>query len=212
MEFLSTFFYEAMIRISSTFYLTGKRVFRDLPENNPPTKGNGFYFRDLKDSFWRAYTIRVPRTRDNGFKSALLPYRKRITEDLDALIRAMLISGMSTRKIAEVLKELYEIKISYANISRISQVGIEEIQKWRSRPLMEEYAVVFLDAMVFPIKRDRVENESIYVAIGITPEGRREILGYYLPGGMEVLITGGKFCRYKEKEVSNRFILLSLMA
>ncbi|URA11399.1 transposase [Thermospira aquatica] len=50
-------------------------------------------------------------------------------------------------------KELYEIKISYANISRISQVGIEEIQKWRSRPLMEEYAVVFLDAMVFPIKR-----------------------------------------------------------
>ncbi|URA11349.1 transposase [Thermospira aquatica] len=62
------------------------------------------------------------------------------------------------------------MKISYDNISRISQVGIEEIQKWRSRPLMEEYAVVFLDAMVFPIKRDRVENESIYVAIGITPE------------------------------------------
>ena len=79
----------------------------------------------------------------------------------------------------EVLKELYEIKISYAN------VGIEEIQKWRSRPLMEEYAVVFLDATVFPIKRDSVENELIYVAIGITPEGRWEILGYYLPGGME---------------------------
>ncbi|URA09090.1 transposase [Thermospira aquatica] len=151
-------------------------------ENNPPTKGNGFYERDLKTAFGELTAIRVPRTRDNGFKSALLPYRKRITEDLDALIRAMLISGMSTRKIAEVLKELYEIKISYDNISRISQVGIEEIQKWRSRPLMEEYAVVFLDAMVFPIKRDRVENESIYVAIGITPEGRREILGYYLPG------------------------------
>ncbi|URA10411.1 transposase [Thermospira aquatica] len=121
-------------------------------ENNPPTKGNE---RDLKTAFGELTAIRVPRTRDNGFKSALLPYRKRITEDLDALIRAMLISGMSTRKIAEVLKELYEIKISYANISRISQVGIEEIQKWRSRPLMEEYAVVFLDAMVFPIKRDR---------------------------------------------------------
>ncbi|URA09262.1 transposase [Thermospira aquatica] len=104
-------------------------------ENNPPTKGNGFYERDLKTAFGELTAIRVPRTRDNGFKSALLPYRKRITEDLDALIRAMLISGMSTRKIAEVLKELYEIKISYANISRISQVGIEEIQKWRSRPL-----------------------------------------------------------------------------
>ncbi|URA09736.1 transposase [Thermospira aquatica] len=144
MEFLSTFFYEAMIRISSTFLFdaTGEVLESMLKEereiyleNNPPTKGNGFYERDLKTAFGELTAIRVPRTRDNGFNNALLPYRK---EDLDALI-----SGMSTRKIAEVLKELYEIKISYANISRISQVGIEEIQKWRSRPLMEEYAGYF---------------------------------------------------------------------
>ncbi|WP_408648373.1 transposase [Thermospira aquatica] len=93
-----------------------KRGKRDLPGKQSTHKGNGFY-ESLKTAFGELTAIRVPRTRDNGFKSALLPYRKRITEDLDALIRAMLISGMSTRKIAEVLKELYEIKISYANIS-----------------------------------------------------------------------------------------------
>lgn len=152
-------------------------------EENPKTKGNGYYERDLKTALGELERLQIPRTRDNGYRSGFIPYRKHSTGDLDELIRAMLISGVSTRKIAEVLKQLYGVNMSHGNISRISQVGIEEIKKWRERRLREEYAVVFLDATVFPIKRDTVENESIYVALGITVEGYREILGYWLPGG-----------------------------
>ncbi|URA09758.1 transposase [Thermospira aquatica] len=69
--------------------------------------------------------------------------------------------------------------------------------------------MVFLDAMVFPIKRDRVENESIYVAIGITPEGRRKILGYYLPGGMESAYNWREILDIRERGVKQIHFIVS---
>ncbi len=93
--------------------------------------------------------LKILKTRKGKFKSTIIPHRKHTTKDLDKLIRAMLIAGVSTRKMTEILKELYGYEMSSSQISRISQVAVEEIQKWRSRPLREEYAVVFLDAMMF---------------------------------------------------------------
>ncbi len=67
----------------------------------------------------------------------------------------------------------------------MADIAIEDIEEWRNRKLNSEYAVLFLDATYFPIKRDSVEKEAIYIVSGILPDGYREILGYWIPSGKE---------------------------
>lgn len=156
-----------------------------LEENKHKTKGNGFYSRNLKTSIGELSELRIPRTRDNQFKSQLIPTRKHATEDVDKLVSRLIYAGVSTRKIVKLLKEIYGTKMSHTHIARMSEIAYETIDKWKKRSLKKEYAVIFLDATMYPIKRDTVEKEAIYVAIGITREGYREILGYWIPGGAE---------------------------
>ncbi len=154
-------------------------------ESHPETKGNGYYSRDLHLPCGELRAIRVPRSRDGGFKTRLLPERRRSIEETEALVRALIMAGVSTRKIGLVFKQLYGMNLSATTASRLSQIAEQEITAWRQRPLEKQYAVIFLDALFVPLKRDRVEKEAVYVALAIREDGRREILGYWLPGGVE---------------------------
>ena len=154
-------------------------------DNHPLTKGNGYYSRSLKTAFGELGDIQVPRSRDNGFKSTILPERHRYSVDLEELIRALILAGVSSRKLGEVLKQLYGNSLSHASIARISDVAEAQIQAWRTRRLQASYGVIMFDATYFPLKRNSVEQEAIYVALGIRYDGSREILGYWLPGGSE---------------------------
>ncbi len=154
-------------------------------EEHPETKGNGYYDRDLQLPFGQLEDLRVPRSRDGGFKSQLLPHRRRSVEETQELVRALLMAGVSTRKIGEVLKQLYGMQLSHTTASRLARVAQEEITAWRERPLCRRYAVIQLDAVFVPLKRDRVEKEAVYVALATQEEGHRQILGYWLPGGSE---------------------------
>lgn len=149
------------------------------------TKGNGYYRRNLKTILGEIEDLSVPRTRDGEFRSELLPYRDRSTSCLDELIQAMILSGLSTRKIGEVLTRLYGYKLSPTTVSKISEVSVEKIESWRKRQISERYAVLFIDSFFFPLKRDSVEKEAIYLVLGLKPDGYREVLGYWLPGGAE---------------------------
>ena len=148
-------------------------------------KANGYYKRNLNTIIGEIENLKVPRTRDGKFHSVLIPYKRKNTFKLDQIVRALFTSGISTRKIGDILKELYGISLSYATISNMANIAIEDIEKWKNRKLHSEYAVLFLDATYFPIKRDTVEKEAIYIVSGILPDGHREILGYWIPSGRE---------------------------
>lgn len=154
-------------------------------EHHPETKGNGYYVRDLQLPCGELEDLRVPRSRDGGFKSQLLPHRRRSVEETQELVRALLLAGVSTRKIGEVLKQLYGMQLSPTTASRLAQIAQEEITAWRERPLSGRYAVIQLDAVFVPLRRDRVGKEAVYVALAIQEDGQRQILGYWLPGGSE---------------------------
>ncbi len=154
-------------------------------EHHPETKGNGYYVRDLQLPCGQLEGLRVPRSRDGGFKSQLLPHRRRGVEETEELVRALIIAGLSTRKIGEVFKQLYGMPLSATTASRLARIAQEEITAWRQRPLSKRYAVILLDAIFVSLKRDRVEKEAVYVALAIREDGPREILGYWLPGGSE---------------------------
>jgi transposase-like protein len=80
----------------------------------------------------------------------------------------MYSKGVSTRKMAEILEELLHNKYSKSTISRISDITLPEIGKWKKRTLDKRYIVMFLDTMLFSLRSDTVEKECVIFAIGIS--------------------------------------------
>ena len=71
---------------------------------NPDTKGNGYYMREIICGLLGIEDLKVPRTRDGNFRSVLLPYRKKYTEDMEDVIKALFIAGVSQRKLVQMLR------------------------------------------------------------------------------------------------------------
>ncbi len=155
---------------------------RDLYLEDHPTKGNGYYTRDLLTLFGPLEELNVPRVRKGDFHPQILPYRRRTSVELSEAILALYASGVSTRAISRFLDTVYGVFYSPQSISRIADVVEEEVEAWRSRSLDEEYYAIYLDCTFLSIRRGKVAKEPVYVALGIKPDGRREILGFWLFG------------------------------
>lgn len=149
------------------------------PEANS-TK-NGTYGRQLDTRYGRV-SLRVPRDRKGIFQTQVFqPYRRR-EGWLEEAVIAMYTSGMGTREIATFIERVLGAKYSAATISNITEVVTEDIQKWKERPITKHYSVLYLDGLYVSLRRGTVEKESIYLVMGVTLEGYREILGFYIGG------------------------------
>ena len=148
-----------------------------LEQNNG--QRNGYYERDIGTRYGKIDDLRVPRDRDNEFQTALFDrYQRNL--GMDDLVISMYSKGISTRKMAEILEELFHNKYSKSTISRITDITLPEIQKWISRPLDKRYIAIFMDAMFFSLRRETVEKECVIFAMGIKESGQYEILGFYM--------------------------------
>lgn len=144
-------------------------------------KKNGHYQRSLatRQGLLR---LSVPRDRDGRFHTTLFaPYQRR-TGDIEALALAMYAAGVSTRKVGEVLGYLLGETYSASTISRIAEGVLPRLEAFRKRPLKRRYAFVYLDALFVKVFREGegVASEAAYLALGITEEGYREVLGFWL--------------------------------
>ena len=140
---------------------------------------NGYYERDLGTRYGKINDLRVPRDRENEFQTAMFErYQRNI--GIDDLVVSMYSKGISTRKMAEILEELFHNKYSKSTISRITDITVPEIQKWTSRPLDKRYIAIFMDAMFFSLRRETVQKECVIFAMGIRETGQYEILGFYM--------------------------------
>ncbi|BBB31823.1 transposase mutator type [Thermotomaculum hydrothermale] len=157
---------------------------RYLKEARGQTRANGYYKRTPK-SFLGEIELQIPRTRDSQFKVKWLPQRKRVMFFLEDIVEAMFIAGVSTRKTAGVIKNLIGANISAQYVSRISEISEEVIEKWKNSRLTKTYPVLYIDATYISLKRDSVAKEAVYAVLGLSEDGKREILGYFLPGGNE---------------------------
>jgi putative transposase len=155
---------------------------REIYLEQHPTKANGYYTRDLLTLVGPVEDLRVPRVREGDFHPRILPYRKRASLELSEIILALYAVGVSTRKISHFLEGIYGAFYSPQSISRLIQVTEEEVKAWRERPLSEEYYAVFLDGTFLSIRRRKTAKEPVYMVLGIKPDGRREILGFWLFG------------------------------
>jgi len=127
--------------------------------------------------------IDVPRDRAGSFEPALIPKHERRFTGFDDKIVAMYARGMTMREIQGFLREQYGTEVSPAFISSVTDAVMAEVTAWQARPLEPMYPVVFFDALRVKIREDAVvRNKAIYLALGVLPDGTRDILGLWIEG------------------------------
>ncbi|MGH3849199.1 MAG: IS256 family transposase [Pseudonocardiaceae bacterium] len=160
---------------------------------------NGVSAKQLKGEFGTVQ-IEVPRDRQASFEPKLVPKGETRFRGFDDKILSLYARGMTTREIQGHLEEIYQVEVSPALISNVTEAVIEEVKAWQSRALDAVYPIVYLDALVVKMRDNgRVENRAVYVAIGIALSGQKEVLGLWTSAN-----EGAKFWLSVLTEMQNR--------
>lgn len=141
---------------------------------------NGYSKKKLKTSLGET-EIQVPRDREGSFDPVLVKKRQSTSEGVENLIISLYAKGMSTSDIEEQIRELYDFNISSSTISRITDSITNDIIAWKNRPLEATYLIVWMDGIVFKVRENsKVINKTIYIAVGLRIDGKKEVLGLWL--------------------------------
>jgi transposase-like protein len=144
--------------------------------------------------------IEVPRDRESTFEPRIVKKRQRRLTHVDEIVLSLYAKGMTTGEISAHFAEIYGASVSRETISRITDKVIDDMQEWASRPLDAVYAAVFVDAIVVKVRDGQVANRPFYAAIGVTVEGRKDVLGLWAGTGGE----GAKFWMSVLVDLKNR--------
>jgi putative transposase len=144
--------------------------------------------------------IEVPRDRDGSFEPGIVRKRQRRLDGIDEIVLSLTARGLTTGEVAAHFADVYGATVSKDTISRITDKVIEDMTEWRHRPLDRVYPVLFIDAIMVKVRDGQVVNRPIYVAIGVTVNGERDILGLWAGDGTE----GAKFWLSVLTEIKNR--------
>lgn len=146
--------------------------------------------------------ITPPRDRNGDFEPQLIPKGKKYFKGFDDRIIAMYARGMSVRDIQAALLEMYQVDVSEGLISQATDSVMDEVKAWQNRPLDAIYPIIFLDCIVVKCRQDgKVSNVSVYLALGVTMDGHKELLGIWI-----AKTEGAKFWLSVITELQNRGI------
>src|SRR3982751_4924240 len=160
---------------------------------------NGTSKKKLKGDFGEM-DLAVPRDRQASFEPQIVPKGETRFTGFDDKILSMYARGMTTREIQAHLQEMYHTDVSPTLISNVTDAVIEQVRAWQARPLDPVYPIVYLDALMVKMRDNGVvENRAVYVALGITLEGQKEVLGLWTSAS-----EGAKFWLQILTELKNR--------
>jgi putative transposase len=153
-------------------------------------------------------TLEIPRDRNGEFEPQLVKKHQRRLPGFDDKVLALYARGLTTRDIQGHLEELYQSEVSPALISAVTDAVLDDVTVWQSRPLEAVYPIVYLDAIQLKMRQSgQVKNQAVYLALGITLEGYKELLGLWI-GDQE----GSKFWLSVLTELKNRGVRDILIA
>ena len=141
---------------------------------------NGFYSRNFTLKGIGEVKVDVPRDRKGEFKNQVIPRSKRYEGELKEDLSFMFLTGISTRTLSMISIRLLGRKISPSEVSNANKGLIDAVEGWRTRDLSEEtIRYIFVDGVNFNMRIDRsIEKVPVLVAIGVTKEGQRMVLGF----------------------------------
>jgi transposase-like protein len=146
--------------------------------------------------------IVVPRDRDGSFEPKIVRKRQRRLGGIDGIVLSLTAKGLTTGEVSAHLAEVYGASVSKDTISTITDRVLEGMAEWQSRPLDRVYPVVFIDCIHVKIRDGQVANRPIYVALGVTVNGERDILGLW--AGEHGDGEGAKYWLRVLTEIKNR--------
>jgi putative transposase len=144
--------------------------------------------------------LEVPRDRQGRFLPRLVPKRQRRLEGFDDKVLSLDARGLSTRDIQGHLEELYGTEVSPALISSITDAVLDEVRTWQARPLAAVYPILYFDALFVKSRQEgAVQTKAVYLALGVTLDGEKALLGLWLSES-----EGAKFWRSVFTDLKNR--------
>jgi putative transposase len=159
---------------------------------------NGKSRKTLKGEFGEL-PIEVPRDRHGTFTPRLIPKHQTRWSGFDDKVISLYARGMTVREIQAHLEEMYGAEVSPSLISSITDAVVEEVRAWQSRPLDRVYPIVYLDCIHVKVREGAVRMKAVYLAIGVTLAGEKEVLGMWL-----AQTEGAKFWLQGVTELRNR--------
>jgi transposase-like protein len=146
--------------------------------------------------------ISVPRDRDSSFEPRIVKKRQRRLTGVEDMVISLSAKGLTHGEISAHLREIYGAEVSKQTITAITDRVMDGMAEWQSRPLDPVYAVVFIDAIMVKIREGQVANRPLYLALGVTVDGERDILGLW--AGEHGDGEGAKFWLRVLSEIKNR--------
>jgi putative transposase len=146
--------------------------------------------------------VDIPRDRDGTFEPQIVRKRQRRLSGIDGLVISLSAKGLTHGEIAAHLAEVYGAQVSKQTITTITDRVVEAMSEWRNRPLDAVYPVVFIDAVNVKIRDGNVANRPIYIALAVTADGTREVLGLW--AGEHGDGEGAKYWLRVLSEIKNR--------
>ena len=145
-----------------------------------PNYRNGYSRKTVKTQLGEV-DIKVPRDRKGSYEPKIIGKYSRNADGMEEKILALYACGMSQRDIAEQIQELYDVEISPELVTKITEKILPEVTAWQNRPLEKIYPFLFMDAIHYKVKEEhRYVTKAAYVVLGITMDGRKDILGVWI--------------------------------
>lgn len=179
---------ERMLDTEMDVHLGRKSASQDVSSDVPATakkrssnRRNGRSQKTVQGDLGEV-TIETPRDRDGSFEPQIVEKHQRRVPGFDEKILALYAKGMTTRDIQEIVQELYGVEVSAALVSTITEDLDAEVTAWRTREIDAVWPIVYFDGIVVHVRGEsgRVSQHTIYVALGVNLDGKKELLGLWL--------------------------------
>ena len=152
-----------------------------LTQEDEPNRRNGTGSKIIKTGSG-SFELNAPRDRAGTFEPQLIQkHQTQLTPEIDRKIISLFSHGMSYRDMQHHIQELYGIEVSTGALTAITDQLLPALKEWRERPLESVYPIIWMDAVHYKIKEEgRYVGKAIYTLLGLTVEGKKELLGLYL--------------------------------
>ena len=152
-----------------------------LASEDSPNRKNGTTSKTIKTGSG-SFELDAPRDRAGTFEPQLIKkHQTQLTPEIDRKVLSLFSHAMSYRDIQYHIQDLYGIELSAGTLTAITDQLLPALKEWRQRPLESIYPVIWMDAVHYKIREDgRYVGKAIYTLLGLTLDGKKELLGLYL--------------------------------
>lgn len=195
---LTSSFYTRALEAEMDGHLGYKK--NDNAWDNTGNSRNGYTSKTVITDGNDTVEVQVPRDRNSTFEPVIIPKHEKRAPLFNDQIISMYSFGMSTRDIQRHLRQVYGVDVSAESVSNITEAVMADVREWQGRPLEKSYPVLFLDALRVNSRQDgKNVNKALYVALAISWEGKKEVLGLWLAD-----TEGAKFWMGVLTDIKNR--------